>query len=339
LKTTKPLIQKQSAPPESATAVTVFELTDPGTAGENIEILDQDIVHLGPGSFCAKRIMVNLDKSAFIFHNSSHRVRSRTKTHPAMAAFFIIGPQSRVTIDGRAVNSNSLVAAEPGIEVEIVGDAAYESFSFLLTPAELIQHFSRRQREEAYTPPKGIEIWRVNDSDLRYLYNLGKRLVEIATSEPEILNNSVDIRAAIHIELLESVISMLEVGELSEITRLEKTSQRYSQIVKMAQDYVIEQSGVAYSVTDMCEVTSTSERTLQYAFRKILDMTPIEYLIRVRLHRTRQNLQKANAASTAVLRIAVKWGFWHLGEFSIAYKSCFDEIPSETLKRKSEHLQ
>jgi transcriptional regulator GlxA family with amidase domain len=31
---------------------------------------------------------------------------------------------------------------------------------------------------------------------------------------------------------------------------------------------------------------------------------------------------------------AVEWGFWHFGEFSRAYKECFGELPSETLRRR-----
>ena len=99
----------------------------------------------------------------------------------------------------------------------------------------------------------------------------------------------------------------------------------------------MEHHGTGYSVSDLCEATNTSERTLQYAFRKILGMTPIEYLIRLKLHRARQDLQKADAESTTVSRIAVNWGFWHLGEFSIAYRKCFDEMPSQTLSGMSEH--
>ena len=30
----------------------------------------------------------------------------------------------------------------------------------------------------------------------------------------------------------------------------------------------------------------------------------------------------------------VEWGFWHFGEFSRAYKECFGELPSETLRRR-----
>jgi hypothetical protein len=31
---------------------------------------------------------------------------------------------------------------------------------------------------------------------------------------------------------------------------------------------------------------------------------------------------------------ALRWGFWHFGDFSRAYKDCFGELPSDTLRRK-----
>ena len=67
-------------------AVVLFELTDPGAAGEDMEILDQDVVHLGSESFSARRVLVNLDKSMFVYHSVSHRVRTRTRVHPALMA-------------------------------------------------------------------------------------------------------------------------------------------------------------------------------------------------------------------------------------------------------------
>ena len=39
-----------------------YELTDPSSAGEDMEILDQDVVHLGSEAFNARRVVVNLDK-------------------------------------------------------------------------------------------------------------------------------------------------------------------------------------------------------------------------------------------------------------------------------------
>jgi transcriptional regulator GlxA family with amidase domain len=78
-----------------------------------------------------------------------------------------------------------------------------------------------------------------------------------------------------------------------------------------------------------------SERTLEGAFNKVLGLTPITYLIRLRLHRVREVLLAATQGSTTVSAEALNCGFWHFGEFSRAYKECFGELPSDTLRRKS----
>jgi len=326
-----PLNPKRVAQTAQEPAVVVYELTDPSGAGEDIEILDQDVVHLGLEPFSVRRVVINLDNSMFVLHSVSHRTRSRTQVHPAMMALMIVGPTSRATIDGRDVDASVLVVGEPGVDFEIVVDDGYESIALMIPPEEFMQHLRRRGREQDFRMPRGIDMWHPGVSELLELFDFGKRLAEIATNQPALLNDHDDVRAAVHNELLERYFATLQVVENSEPLHGDQTSQRYSRIVKTAQAYVMEQHGVGYSVTDICEATNTSERTLQYAFRKIMDMTPIEYLIRLRLHRVHQDLRKANPKSTTVSRIAVDWGFWHLGEFSIAYKSCFDEMPSETL--------
>jgi transcriptional regulator GlxA family with amidase domain len=78
-----------------------------------------------------------------------------------------------------------------------------------------------------------------------------------------------------------------------------------------------------------------SERTLEYAFKETMGLTPVTYLTRLRLHRVRQALLAAAPGSTTVSIVALDWGFWHFGEFSRAYKECFGELPSDTLRRKS----
>jgi len=323
----------RSAQQAQESAVVLFELTDPSVAGEDMEILDQDVVHLGSAPFSARRVLVNLDKSMFVFHSVSHRVRSRTRVHPALMAMVVVGPESRASFDGREVDSNVLVAGEPGAEVEIVAEEGYESMTLMISPDEFTRHLRQRGREEAVRMPRGTEIWHSSELELRELFDIGKRLAETASNEPALLNDHDEVRAAAHKELLEWYLAALEMVEPAEPSRVGQTSQRYSRIVATVQAYVMEQQGIGYSVTDLCEATNTSERTLQYAFRKILDMTPIEYLIRLRLHRAHQDLRTANPESTTVSKIAVNWGFWHFGEFSAAYKSCFDEMPSETLNQ------
>jgi AraC-like DNA-binding protein len=48
----------------------------------------------------------------------------------------------------------------------------------------------------------------------------------------------------------------------------------------------------------------------------------------------RQALLAGTQGSTTVSAEALNWGFWHFGEFSRAYKECFGELPSDTLRRK-----
>jgi transcriptional regulator GlxA family with amidase domain len=75
------------------------------------------------------------------------------------------------------------------------------------------------------------------------------------------------------------------------------------------------------------------ERSLEYAFKAVMGMTPTAYLTRVGLHRVRKALQAAPRASTTITAEALNQGFWHLGEFSRAYRDCFGELPSATLRR------
>ena len=79
-----------------------------------------------------------------------------------------------------------------------------------------------------------------------------------------------------------------------------------------------------------------SERTLEYAFKEVMALTPVAYLTRLRLHRVRKALLAATPGSTTVSAQALTWGFWHFGEFSRAYRECFGELPSETLQRRPE---
>ena len=119
----------------------IFELTDPGAAGEDMEILDQDIVHLGSEPFSARRVLVNLDKSMFVYHSTSHRVRTRTRIHQALMALLIIGPKSRASFDGRDMDSDVLVAGEAAGKIDLGPYADW------LCPERIYMNVERAYRE------------------------------------------------------------------------------------------------------------------------------------------------------------------------------------------------
>jgi len=116
--------------------------------------------------------------------------------------------------------------------------------------------------------------------------------------------------------------------------RGDRTRQAHGLVVKVAEDYALSHTDDPVYVSDLCRVAAVSERTLEYAFKEEMGLAPITYLIRLRLHRVRQALLAATHGSTTVSAEALNWGFWHFGEFSRAYKECFGELPSDTLRRK-----
>jgi transcriptional regulator GlxA family with amidase domain len=86
------------------------------------------------------------------------------------------------------------------------------------------------------------------------------------------------------------------------------------------------------ALTDIAAAVYVTPRTLQYTFRRYLDMSPMEYLRRVRLDHAHEHLRKADPATTTVGMIAAQWGFAHTGRFSGLYRRTYGRTPSATLR-------
>ncbi len=120
------------------------------------------------------------------------------------------------------------------------------------------------------------------------------------------------------------------------VCRSVRSGWRAQRLVSTARDYMDAclQTGQVPTITDICVTTGVSERTLQYAFRSAMQLTPVAYLRTLRLNRVRTDLLLALPIHTTVTQIAMRWGFVHLGEFSQEYKRLFGERPSETLAQR-----
>ncbi|MCY1555380.1 Helix-turn-helix domain protein [compost metagenome] len=86
------------------------------------------------------------------------------------------------------------------------------------------------------------------------------------------------------------------------------------------------------SILDVCSRVGASRRKLNYCFQDVLGTSPTQYLRALRLNGVRRGLREAEPGAT-VQDVAARWGFWHLGQFSLDYKKHFFELPSETLAR------
>jgi AraC-like DNA-binding protein len=102
--------------------------------------------------------------------------------------------------------------------------------------------------------------------------------------------------------------------------------------VKRAEDYLKHHAHLPLTAGDIADHVGVSIRTLFAGFRKYRNTSPMRFLKQVRLEQVRQDLLHPTS-DTAVTRVALSWGFTHLGQFSASYQQQFGELPSETLRR------
>jgi AraC-like DNA-binding protein len=313
-------------------AVTVTEITEPTAAGDIIQVVELDAVQLESRPLRARRVTVNLETSVLIFHSTNVALRTRTKLPADFVAFTVFGPCACGTLNGLSVGPDRVLACGSGVEVEFVVSAGYESVALLLPCDELRMDLRRRDREDEFPLPNGVELLQSSPSAARELYGLARRLVDQAARQPDVFELP-QTQAVIQTQVLEALLAALESTVQAESVPQDRTRLARSRIVQAAEDYVMAHAADKLSIGDLCEAAGVSERTLQYAFKEMMGMRPIAYLNRLRLHQVRRSLRAASHASTTVTREALRWGFWHFGDFSRAYKDCFGELPSDTLRR------
>jgi transcriptional regulator GlxA family with amidase domain len=86
------------------------------------------------------------------------------------------------------------------------------------------------------------------------------------------------------------------------------------------------------SVEDIAREARMSVRTLQYAFRSAMGVTPTEYLRSVRLAEAHRTLVTADPTEGAtVSAIALHWGFAHPSRFAQQYRAAYGVSPKVTL--------
>ena len=321
--------------PGDQAAVSIVEITDPAVAGADIELIDQDLAQLQSMPLQARRVTIRLEAAAIVFLSTNLRIRTLTRgVRQDLLAYVAFGPQAKGTVNGITVRPGLILAAAPGAEARFVAEPGWESMTVLLAPQEIRVHLAARQREGEFRLPSDVEMLQADAARARRLFRWGKRLVATAVRRPGLFNERREERDAARVELLELLLSILDAATDFEPSRSERSRQAQNRIVKIAEDYALSRARNPLYVSDLCRAAGVGERTLQYAFKQVMGLTPITYLTRVRLHRVREALLAAARGSTTVSAEALKWGFWHFGEFSRAYKDCFGELPSDSLRRK-----
>ena len=148
-------------------------------------------------------------------------------------------------------------------------------------------------------------------------------LYQSARLEPALLSNAAVV-ASVGDFLLDSLLRAPNATGHSQ-----DSTHAHWALVQRCVALVNEAHDCTPTVTQLCTQTGVSRRTLQNAFQRVLDMSPLAYIKAVRLKQAREALKNARSVTEA----ATASGFWHFGHFSHDYQALFGERPSDTLRR------
>lgn len=101
--------------------------------------------------------------------------------------------------------------------------------------------------------------------------------------------------------------------------------------VKRIEEYIEVHADQSLTIGKLAAYAGVSTSALFAGFREFRNTSPMAHLKSVRLQRVHDDLRRASPCSDTVTKVAMRWGFIHLGHFSANYRRKFGESPSETL--------
>jgi AraC-like DNA-binding protein len=103
--------------------------------------------------------------------------------------------------------------------------------------------------------------------------------------------------------------------------------------VREAEAWMMDRLRIAASAADLARELGVSQRALSAAFRRHRNMGPVSWHRITRLDRCYHELSKSGPTGATVTKIAMNWGFEHMGRFAQEYMHRFGELPRQTLRR------
>jgi AraC family ethanolamine operon transcriptional activator len=124
--------------------------------------------------------------------------------------------------------------------------------------------------------------------------------------------------------IVDLLLNYLDRGKHVVLSRVQR---KRDLALKKASTYVQEHIHDHISISDLCSISDVSERTLEYAFREIYQVSPKDYIKSIKLNKVRSELYQDDGQMIST--IAAKYGFWHMGQFAADFKRQFGVLPSQ----------
>jgi len=294
---------------------------------EAIEGWDLEWQQLDRGRFYAEMQQIGTPSCLLTRVGFSRQFYQRGGTPPGFMTFGLLrsGVQE-VNWCGQLAGSSSLLAFPSGGEYESMSAAGFGANTLSLSEDLLNRTAHSLDLPEVRHLVSGAhQVFRCGSELLSDLREKLRQVFDAAVADTSRLSNP-EFRREVESEIPTLLLQAMTSGTEAR-TRL--SSAVRSRAAHRALALIRERSEEPLTVREICDSVGVSERTLRYAFREQLGVSPKQYLQSVRLHGVRRDLL-CSEPGDKVADVANRWGFWHMGQFAADYRRQFGELPSET---------
>lgn len=104
-------------------------------------------------------------------------------------------------------------------------------------------------------------------------------------------------------------------------------------LMSRAEDYLRANLTDSFDLNALAATVGTSARMLEYNFQQVYGTTPVAWFRSMKLNAAHADLSRTRDPGVRVSDIATRYGFMHLGRFSVEYRKLFGRSPRDTLRR------
>jgi AraC-like DNA-binding protein len=298
----------------------IFRFTDIDAFRSSVRNLSVDFTPL-VRTIAAEQVILNLPGCDVNYTKSFPRITDAQVRPNCTAVGFTMD-------DGYPIRFNGAEEIDRPNIVIGSGGAFYSQVE--RTPRQFASIIFAPEIEDRGWPRSGTNflIFETSAASHRALRELVFRLV----SAPLELGDTLDV-AAVSVAIRESLLAAID-SAFAEVVNTQWTSRadscRQFKVFRAVQAALSDSVAQPVYSSELAKQIGVSVRTMHDAVKQYRGMTLHRYLRVRRLWLVRKRLIEG---SQSVKACALAFGFWHLGDFSISYRSQFGETPSETLAR------
>ncbi|WP_198263069.1 helix-turn-helix domain-containing protein [sulfur-oxidizing endosymbiont of Gigantopelta aegis] len=288
---------------------------------------------LKPGHYKGRLRELHLDSLSIVEENQNQAAHKHGLMEKNLCTISYIRPNTEKNrFSEHSIDENELYFLPSNTEFDVQIEANVETIYFRFEQSRVQERASVLCPKSWEKPPTDLMLFKAPlqkqlDCFVRHLFSTQSILLE---------KYSVDNKKSLDQIIMDQVLLTLDFENNPGKNATGLIARRRAfHVVGRAREYIItaHNNQLCPSIIDICHEIKVSQRTLQYSFKILLGLTPINYLRILRLNWARRQLKHPVSNDTTVTDIAMRWGFWHLGKFSNCYMTMFGELPSTTLKQ------